>query len=274
MTSRTPRLPSTSLPKGVLARSAAARPSAGKAAMRGGSSPGSRGPRMTRGRWVAVTVALLLVAVIAAWFTGLIGPDRRLAAIRNLQSQLFDESLTPEERQAAGAELRQKMDELPDDLKFKAMMSRPGGGPGGGFGPGGNEERMKKLFAMPEKERIAEVDKQLDRMVDGMKRWEQAQKDNAARSNAQAGSNPSQGGTKSGANTPGGAAGQPGGGPGSGPPPGGFRAPTETQANQWRNRMLSSVPAETRSTMRMYGQLFQARALQRGIQLPGPPGPR
>jgi hypothetical protein len=212
---------------------------------------------MTRGRWIAVTVTLLLIAFTVAWFTGLIGPDRRLSAIQDLQAKLGDQSLSPEEKRATWEELGKKLQELPEDLRFKAMMPRGGGG-GGPFGPGGGQQRMKAILFMPEKERNAELDKQIDRMVEGAKRWEQAQKDNAAKPNAQAGSNTSPQGTNGG----------PGGPGGGGGPPGGFRPPTDAQMTQFRNRMLSSIPADTRASFGTMRQLMQARAAQRGTPLP------
>jgi hypothetical protein len=60
----------------------------------------------------------------------------------------------------------------------------------------------------------------------------------------------------------------------AGGPPAGFQPPNQGQMNQWRNRMLSSIPADSRASFGIYRQLMQARAEQRGITLPGPGGPR
>jgi hypothetical protein len=81
----------------------------------------------------------------------------------------------------------------------------------------------------------------LDRIVDFQKQREGAAK------NGQGGPGGGQGGGQRGFGGPGGPGGQP---------------------NQWRNRMLSSMPAESRATGGIMRQLMQARAEQRGITLP------
>ncbi len=255
MISRTPRLPTTSLPKSALSR--ATHPNVGPAKTGpkpAGKTPGRRSSvPINKKRGIAIAATFIVMLAGFAWYMNWIGPDRRLSAIRHLQAKLGDESLSAEERKAAGEELGKRMQELPDDLRFKAMQP-PGGR--GGFGPGGGSQRMLKLLAMSEKDRTAELDKQLDQMVEGMKRFQQAQ-DAVKNAAQQPGSGQQQG-----------QAAKPNGQGGSGGPPGGFQRPTDAQMSQFRNRMLSSVPADARAAFGTFHQLLQARAEQRGIPLP------
>jgi hypothetical protein len=224
-------LPKTSLPKAALAQR--------RAAPDYNNLPkGPKKPLMTRGRVIALIAMLMITCVAAAWFTGLIGPDPRLAEIRDLQAKLGDQSLSDKDRRATFDEIRKKMDELPEDVRQKLWQERMNGrGQGGPRGFGGVSP--SQLLAMPADKRNAELDKMLDRMVD-------FQKQQAAR-NGQGG--------------PGGP-----GGPGGGPRgPGGPGGPQ----NQWRNRFLSSMPAENRAAGSIMRQLMQARAEQRGISMGG-----
>jgi hypothetical protein len=191
---------------------------------------------MTRGRWAALVSLLLVIVLGAAWLMGLFGPDPRLAELRDLRAKADDQSLSEPDRRAARDEMRKKWQELPEDVRFKAM--RDSGPPRtGNRGP-----RMSEFLAMPVDKRNAELDKQLDDMMKMQKEMEKRQAEMA----------------KNGQGAPGG--------------PGGFGPPGGGQANNWRNRMLSSVPADARATMGIYRQLMQARAMQRGITLPQGPG--
>lgn len=121
----------------------------------------------------------------------------------------------------------EELRKLPDGVRRKLSEERRGQGGPMGISP-------SKLLAMTEDKRNAELDKILDRIVDFQKQ---------AAANGQGG--------------PG------GGGPGGGGP----RGPGGGQQNQWRNRMLSSMPAENRASFGIMRQLMQARAEQRGISI-------
>lgn len=194
---------------------------------------GPKKPLMTRGRVIALIALLMITCVAAAWF--LFGPDPPLAEVRDLRAKLGDKSLSEKDLRATFEELRN----LPEGVRRKLSEDRRGQGGPMGVSP-------SKLLAMPEDKRNAELDKILDRMVDFQKQ---------AAANGQGG--------------PGGG-GPGGGGPGGGGPrgPGG---PGGGQQNQWRNRMLSSMPAENRASFGIMRQLMQARAEQRGISMSGPP---
>jgi hypothetical protein len=215
-------LPKTSLPKAALAKRAA--PSY--------SLPKQK--RMTRGRWAALISVLLIVGLGAAWLMGMFGPDPRLAELRDLRAKAENQSLSEKDRRALFDEMRKKWQELPEDVRQKAMQNA---------GPRmmNRGPKVSEVLAMPADKRNAALDKEIDRMMEREKQREEAAK------NGQ---------------------GQAGG------PPAGFQPPNQGQMNQWRNRMLSSVPADSRASFGIYRQLMQARAEQRGITLPGPGGPR
>src|SRR5437868_2172383 len=132
-------------------------------------------------------------------------------------------------------ELGKEIQELPEDMRFKAMQ--PVGRPG--MGNGQQMKHMKDVLAMSDKDRNAVLDKEIKAELDGMKRFEEMAK-NAPPANGAA---------------------RPNGGRGWGPP-------TDAQRAQWQNRRLSSTPADTRATSGVYRQLKQARAVQLGTPLP------
>jgi hypothetical protein len=108
---------------------------------------------------------------------------------------------------------------------------------------GGGDDRVKKFFAMSPADQLKELDKDIDEM---MKR---------AAKDGQNGNTPN------------------GNGGGNGRGGGGGRDPN--QANAGRNRMLSSIPADSRANrtigreMRQaYNEMLQGRANQRGVSVP------
>jgi hypothetical protein len=218
-------LPKTSLPKAALAKRAA--PSY--------SLPKEK--RMTRGRWAALISVLLIVGLGAAWLMGLFGPDPRLAELSDLRAKADDKSLSDKDRRALFDEMRKKWQELPEDVRQKAMQNA---GPPRMMNRG---PKVSEVLAMPVDKRNAALDKQIDDMLKRQKEMEQRQAEMAKNGQGQAGG-----------------------------PPGVFQQPNQGQMNQWRNRMLSSVPADSRASFGIYRQLMQARAEQRGITLPFGPG--
>ncbi len=244
-------LPRTSLPKAALAKSAA--PKHGPAANRG-KSERSSGSLMTPGRWIALAIAILLLGTGAAWCTGLIGPDPRLAEIHDLQVRLADTSLSDQDRRAVWGEFRKKMQDLPEDLRSKARQSMMTTGqfPGAGRGP-----KIKEILAMSEKDRNAALDKQIDAQLEREKK----RLEEAAKNAQQSSDKPGDANTKQAAS----------GGSGQGGPRWGGPSPDGSKPG---NRWLSSIPADSRATMGTFRQLMQARAMQRGIQLPQWGGPR
>lgn len=265
MMTNKPPLRKSSMPKAALAKSAAKSP----AFKRSGPGGSSGKPLMNRGRWVALVLVLLFCGVGAAWATGLIGPDPRLSEIRDLRARMADPSLSDDERSTLRGEMRKKMQDLPDDLRMKVRQERSGGqaqGPGQGRGRGPDLKQMKDILAMPEKDRLAALDKEIDATAERMKkRQEEMAKNEAANQGKDQAANGKPG---DGAAT-GGQTGQAGG-----RGPGGWGQMTDAQARQMRNTRLSSTPADSRATFSTFRQLMQARALQKGTSLPQWGGPR
>src|SRR5438105_640515 len=155
-------LPKTSLPKAALAKRTAV------------SYALPKQKRMTRGRWIAAIAILLFIGLGAAWFTGLIGSDPRLAEIRDLRERSQDQSLSEQDRRAARDEMFKKWQELPEDVRIKAMQNA--GPPRGGMGRDRGPQRVNQLLAMPVDKRNAELDKQIDQEIEMRKRFEEMAK--------------------------------------------------------------------------------------------------
>jgi hypothetical protein len=101
--------------------------------------------------------------------------------------------------------------------------------------------RVNALLSMPPDKRMAAIDRQLDMIVAMQQMFGGGQNTGGAGGG--------QGGNQRGP-------GMFGGGGGGG------------NANGFRNRMISSIPASSKAAFQQVGQLFQMRATQRGITLP------
>jgi hypothetical protein len=153
-----------------------------------------------------------------------------------LREKLKDPTLSEDDRRAVWQQMRQQRG-AGDAGSRRDFGGRRGGG----------DDRVKKFFAMAPADQLKELDKDIDEMA------KRAAKD------GQNGNNPTANGN--------------GGGNGRGGGGGGGRDPN--QANAGRNRMLSSIPADSRANrtigreMRQaYNEMLQGRAGQRGISLP------
>jgi hypothetical protein len=197
-------------------------------------TPTSRTKRMTKGRWLALTMAVLFVGAGVIWVIGHFWKDTRMTDVIELQQKLLDPSLSAEDRQSIQDQVHQRMQSLMPELQKKAadgamvfMQLMIG--------------HMSQVLALPADKRMAAIDEDLDnpmsRMFGGGNR----------------------GGDRSGQAKS--SSGWPG--PQS----------TDGQRNAFRNQMLSSIPADSRAQFQNYRQLMQARAIQRGITMPGG-GPR
>lgn len=195
--------------------------------------PSSRAKRMTKDRWLALTVAVLFAGAGLVCIIGHFWKDTRMADVIQLREKLLDPSLSAEDRQSIQGQVQQRMQSLMPELQKKAAD-------GGMVFLQLMIGHMSQVLALPDDKRIAAMDRDLDTMSKMF------------------------GGGKGGGDRSGqtkGSSGWPG--PQS----------TDAQRNAFRNQMLSSIPADSRAQFQNYRQLMQARAIQRGINIPGG-GPR
>jgi hypothetical protein len=196
----------------------------------------SRTKRMSKRRWLALTVAVFFAGAGLVCIIGHFWKDTRMADVIQLREKLLDPSLSAEDRQSIRDQVQQRMQSLMPELQKKAadgsmvfMQIIIG--------------HMSQVLALPADKRMAAVDKDLDSMQSMSRMFG--------------------GGKQSGV--------QNGQAKGSSAWPG--PQSTEAQRNAFRNQMLSSIPADSRAQFQNYRQLMQARAIQRGINIPGG-GPR
>jgi hypothetical protein len=181
-----------------------------------------------------LTVAVLFAGAGLVWVIGHFWKDTRMADVIELREKLLDPSLSAEDRQLIQDQVQRRMQSLMPELQKKAAD-------GGMVFLQLMIGHMNQVLALPADKRMAAIDQDLDnpmsRMFGGGKG----------------------GGDRSGQTK--GSSGWPG--PQS----------TDAQRNAFRNQMLSSIPADSRAQFQNYRQLMQARAIQRGINIPGG-GPR
>ncbi len=218
----------------------------------------------SKGLWLWISlgvVALGLVGFLVAWLAGWIrfGTDPRVTELRTLQQEMqakFAEGPANEaqakEMVAAMGTMRQKMEDLPPNLRREAM---------GGMNPmRGMQTGMKNYFAAPPEDRKKILDKQIDQM------------DMMAKAFASAGG--MRGGPPGGAGGPpggagGGAGAQAGGPPGGGPP----RTGGEDGRNNWRKQMIDRTSPGQRAQFNEYFRAMEERRKERGMGS-SPWGPR
>jgi hypothetical protein len=181
-------------------------------------------PRMTKNRWALVLVAILILGAGVVWAVGYFNRGAQVAEIREMWANV--KNVPENERWDKMREIGRKQSELPPAEQQKLR-----------------EEQMTRslnaMLSLPPDKRMAEIDKQLDR-IDAMQKMFAA--------NAGGGQGGAQGGAQQGPPMPGGG----GGG----------------QPNAFRNRMLSSFPASSKAAFQQWRQLMQVRAQQRGITMP------
>ncbi|MBX3414903.1 MAG: hypothetical protein KF708_19620 [Pirellulales bacterium] len=231
-----------------------------------------------RWKWVGVVTGLLVVGGSTVWGAKYLWAARQVAAVRQAREQLFSEemrNLPEEERREKFNALREQYDALPeaarDQLReegrqrFEQMM----------------DNRLKDFFALPPEQRVAEIDKQIDREEQRAKEWEkrraerekerasrgqEGQSQNGNRGNGSRGDGERRGGG-SGSAAPGG--GGPGGGGGGDRGRGGeggrssYRDPQ--RRNEWRKKRLDSTTPQSRAMRAEYRRLADQRRQQRGL---------
>jgi hypothetical protein len=188
---------------------------------------------MTKGRGLALTVAVLFAGAGLVWVIGHFWKDTRMADVIELREKLLDPSLSAEDRQSIQDQVHRRMQSLMPELQKQAAD-------GGMVFLKLMIGHMSQVLALPDDKRMAAVDRDLDTMSKMF------------------------GGGKDGGDRSGQAKGTSGWA---------GRQSTDAQRSAFRNQMLSSIPADSRAQFQIYTQLMQARAIQRGINMPGG-GPR
>jgi hypothetical protein len=115
---------------------------------------------VTKGLWIFVAAAVLLVGLGVAWAAGLFSSDPRIAEIEDLQAKMADPSLSEKDRRAVMGEMFQKMGALPEDMRVKVFQSGP---PTAMME--GQVKHIGEVLAMPPDKQIAELDREIDRAV-------------------------------------------------------------------------------------------------------------
>ena len=211
---------------------------------------------MNRGQKIAsLAIVLLLVAMGVAWYT--LGGDATLARLDQLESQLREsESLSEDQREQITNEIREVRQGLTEDQlraygeqrrqQFQNQM----------------RERITKYFEMPEEQRVAYLDSEIDRFEERRSQWEQRRRERESnRSNTR---NPPTAGN----------AGTRGMGPRGGPG-GGGGPPSQERRMERRRRMLDATSPEDRAMFVAFMEDMKQRREERGLTTDwGRGGPR
>jgi hypothetical protein len=181
-------------------------------------------------RNVLLTALLVAIAGALAWAFLPAGPDPQVAKVVELQKKLFNEDspVPREERRKAFGELRQEMEKLTPQQRDQLMRDNP---------PPfmrRMQENIVAYFDLPEDQRTAALDKQIDDMEKQRKEW--------AKRRAERG-----GGAR-------------------GDRPRGFgRNMDPSQQNQMRKRMLDNTSPQQRAMFGEYFKQLQQRRKERGL---------
>ena len=189
---------------------------------------------MSKNKKTVLALAILLGLGAMAWALLPAGPDPQLVKVQQLQEKLFDPDakIPDEDRRKAFGEFRQEAEKLTPEQRESLMRENP------------FAKRMQQTvvdyFDLPEEQRVAALDKEIDR-------FEKFRKDREKRRGD-----------------------RPGGGP-----PGGFGRGnmSDGQQNDMRKRMLDNTSPQQRAMFGEYMQQMQDRRRQRGLpQMGGPFG--
>jgi hypothetical protein len=121
-----------------------------------------------RKRISVASIAILLMIIAVIWYCW---PNNRVAAVRQLRAQLTGEAgrqLTPAQRRDLGAQVRDTVRQLTPVERRELDKER--------------REQLRKYFSLAKKDKIAYLDKQIQRMEAARRQW-QAQANMNQRSN-------------------------------------------------------------------------------------------
>lgn len=193
---------------------------------------------MSKNKKTVLALAILLGLGAMAWALLPAGPDPQLVKVQQLQEKLFDPDakIPDEDRRKAFGELRQEAEKLTLEQRESLMRENP------------FAKRMQQTvvgyFDLPEDQRVAALDKEIDR-------FEKFRKDMEKRRSER------------------------GGQPGGGGPPRGFGNRGNMNESDMRKRMLDNTSPQERAMFGEYMQQMQDRRRQRGLpEMGGPFGSR
>lgn len=185
--------------------------------------------RTVKRGWIIAAIAAVAVVGLAIWIITHFGKDTRISDLAELRARLLDSSLSQQDRQEVQDEIRRIQQSLAPEIQKKAVD-------GAAAFTQLMSAHVKQVLALPEDQRMAAIDQDIETMRSM--------------------------GTMFGNR----GAQQPNGQKDSGSRPGGWGGQgTDAQRNAFRNQMLSTIPAETRTDFQIYMQLVQVRRIQRGM---------
>lgn len=181
-----------------------------------------------RKRMFVLAIVVPLAGLI--WFLLPERPDPQLIKVQQMQEKLFDRTakMEPGKRREAFGQLRQEFEKLTPEQRDQLMRENPP--------PPMRQmqENIVAFFQLPEEERTAALDKQIDEFEKMRKQFERNRGDG---------------------------------------PPGPFRNMSEAQRNEFRRKMLDNSTAQQRGMFGEYFQALEARRRQRGLPaMPFPGG--
>lgn len=187
-------------------------------------------------RKLVLTVLLVAIAAGVAWAILPAGPDPQVAKVAELQKKLFSEDtqVPREDRRQAFGELRQEMEKLTPQQRGQLMRDNP---------PPfmqRMQENIVAYFDLPEEERTAALDEQIDEMEARRKEWESRRGERGDR--------------------------------GKGPPGGFGRNMDASKRNEMRKQMLDNTSPPQRAMFGEYFKQLQQRRKARGLPVIRGPG--
>jgi HAMP domain-containing protein len=198
-------------------------------------------------RVIIAVALLLLLAGVAAWFFRANPVER----VRQLGQKLASKDLSADERKAIGKQFREEIKQLTPQQRKELRADRQKK----------MEDKLAALFKLPKDQQLKELDKDIDRMQNARKRWQDKQGGfGAGGPGAGPGIAGGLGGNAGGRNGQSGAAGA-GGSGGAG----GLQSKSPEQREAFRQTMLDNTSPQFRGQMAEYRQMLGNRMQQRGM---------
>lgn len=189
---------------------------------------------MSRNKKTVLALVIILGLGAVAWALLPEGPDPQLVKVQQLQQKLFDpDAKMPDaDRRKAFGEFGKEAEKLTPEQLASLMRDNP-------FAKR-MQQRVVSYFDLPEDQRVAALDKQIDEMEKRRKEMEKRRGERGDRP--------------------------------EGGPPGGFRNRGNMNENEMRKLMLDNTLSQERAMFSEYMQQMQDRRRQRGLPTFGGPG--